>query len=126
MYNQQRGMTMWGMAMVIALIVFFTLLGLKLFPPYMDNFKINTALQNVGRQPGAGSMTQEEISEALRKRLEIENVDNALDLRKALKIEARGRGGKVIRVVYEVKVPLAYNITALLDFDNSVEVRGVD
>lgn len=126
MYNQQRGMTMWGMAMVIALIVFFTLLGLKLFPPYMDNFKINTALQNVGRQPGVGSMTQEEISDSLRKRLEIENVDNALDLRKALKIEARGRGGKAIRVVYQVQVPLAYNITALLDFDNSVEVRGVD
>lgn len=126
MYNNQRGMTMWGMAMVIALIVFFTLLGLKLFPPYMDNFKINTALQNVGKQPGAGSMSQEEIMEALRKRLEIENVDGTVDLRRALKIEARGRGGKAIRVVYQVQVPLAYNITALLDFDNSVEVRGVD
>ena len=126
MYNNQRGMTMWGMAMVIALIVFFTLLGLKLFPPYMDNFKINTALQNVGKQPGVGSMSQEEIMESLRKRLEIENVDGTLDLRKALKIEARGRGGKAIRVVYQVQVPLAYNITALLDFDNSVEVRAVD
>lgn len=126
MHSNQRGMTMWGMAMVIALIVFFTLLGLKLFPPYMDNFKINTALQNVGKQPGVGSMSQEEIVESLRKRLEIENVDGALDLRKTLKIEARGRGGKAIRVVYQVQVPLAYNITALLDFDNSVEVRGVD
>lgn len=126
MHNNQRGMTMWGMAMVIALIVFFTLLGLKLFPPYMDNFKIDNALQNVGKQPGVGAMSQEEIVESLRKRLEIENVDGTLDLRKALKIEARGRGGKAIRVVYQVQVPLAYNITALLDFDNSVEVRGVD
>ena len=126
MYNNQRGMTMWGMAMVIALIVFFTLLGLKLFPPYLDNFKINNALQNVGKQPGVGSMSQEEIMESLRKRLEIENVDGTLDLRKTLKVEARGRGGKAIRVVYQVQVPLAYNITALLDFDNSVEVRGVD
>lgn len=126
MHNNQRGMTMWGMAMVIALIVFFTLLGLKLFPPYMDNFKINTALQNVGKQSSGGTLSQEEVTEALRKRLEIENVDNALDLRKSLKIESAGRGTKVIRVAYEVRVPLAYNITALLDFNNSVEVRGVD
>lgn len=126
MHHNQRGMTMWGMAVVIALIVFFTLLGLKLFPPYMDNFKINTALQNVGKQSGVGTMSQEEITESLRKRLEIESLDEAVDLRKALKIEARGRSAKAIRVVYEVRVPLAYNITALLDFDNSIEVRGVE
>lgn len=126
MHKNQRGMTMWGMAMVIALIVFFTLLGLKLFPPYMDNFKINTALQNVGKQASGSTLSQEEVVEGLRKRLEIENVDTVLDLRKALKIEAAGRGTKVIRVTYEVRVPLAYNITALLDFNNSVEVRGVE
>lgn len=124
--TRQRGMTMWGMAMVVALIVFFTLLGLNLLPPYLENLKVQTALRNVAAQASGNSMSPEEVAEGLRKRFEIENIDQTIDLRKALKIESRGQSKKAIRIVYEVRVPLVYNLSALIEFNNSVEVRGVD
>lgn len=125
MYRKQKGMTMIGMALVLALIVFFTLLGLKLIPPYLDNFKITTALKTTAQQAESGGMSQQDLIVALEKRLEIENMDTTIDLRKELKIEARGKS-KIVRIAYEVRVPMAYNITALLEFNDSVEMKNIE
>jgi hypothetical protein len=84
--------------------------------------KIQGALTSLGRQPDAGSMSIPEIQEAIRKRLEIDNADN-FDLGSALTITARGRN-KVIRINYESVTPILFNISALITFDHSVEVRG--
>jgi hypothetical protein len=48
-----------------------------------------------------------------------------VELNKDLKIESKNRM-KVIRVAYQVQVPLAYNISALIAFDDSVEVGRVE
>lgn len=125
MYRKQKGMTMIGMALVLGLIVFFTLLGLKLIPPYLEDFKIQTALKTTAQQAQGGGMSQDDIVVALQKRLEIENMDTTIDLRKSLKIEARGKS-KIVRIVYEVRIPMAYNITVLLDFNDSVEIKNVE
>lgn len=121
--HKQSGMTMWGMAVVIALIVFFTLLGLKLTPPYLEFFKVKSVLNSVGKQ--SGSATREELLATLEKRFDIDEV-HAVDLRKDFTIENRGASRRILRIAYQVRVPLAYNITALLDFNSSVEVRGVE
>lgn len=121
--NKQSGMTFWGFAMVAFLIVFFTLLILKLLPPYMENAKIRTALENMARQPNAANMSKMEITEALQRRFDVDDVTRAnlkTDLTAAK--SADGRSTK-IRIAYEVRVPLAYNISALLTFDETVEAR---
>lgn len=122
---RQDGMTMWGMAVVIALIVFFTLLGLKLTPPYLENFKVKSILKSIGKQADAGSASREQLIEMLQKRFDIDEV-HGVELRNDLKVENRGRSAKVISIAYEVRVPLAYNISALLDFNDSIEVKGVE
>jgi hypothetical protein len=40
-------------------------------------------------------------------------------------MEARGKA-KIIRINYETVVPMAFNISALLTFDHSIEVRGTE
>lgn len=121
--QKQAGMTMWGMAVVMALIAFFTLLGLKLLPPYLEFFKVKSVLQSVGKQAGSGS--REELIQTLQKRFDIDEV-HAVDLKNDLTIENRGPSKRIVSIAYEVRVPLAYNITALLDFTDSVEVQGVE
>ncbi len=126
MYNDQRqaGMTMWGMMLVIALIVFFTVLTLKLLPPYLENAKVKAVLEAISRQPGIGAAPQEELAALIQKRFDIEDVTR-VDLRKDLKVEIKNRT-KTIRVDYETRVPLVYNISALLEFNNSVEVKQIE
>lgn len=121
--TQQRGMTMWGVAMIMALIVFFTMLGLKLAPPYISHGKITTALKSLEKQPVAGGFSKEDIKRTLDRRFTIDDVSH-IDLRKDLYFEKKAGGIVVVRIAYEVRVPMVYNITALIEFDDSVEVRG--
>ncbi len=123
-HHYQKGMTMWGMAAVLGLIAFFTLLILNLLPPYLENMKVKAALESVSRQPDISAAPREEIINMLQRRFDIEDV-RRVELSKDLKIESKNRN-KVIRIAYQVQVPLAYNISALLAFDDSVEVGRVE
>jgi len=122
--GKQSGITMWGLAVVAALVVFFVLLFFKLAPPYIDNAKVKTALDNVAIQPNAATMTKADISNALDRRFEIDDVSN-VDLKTDLHVERPTLSGPiVIRIAYEVRVPLAYNISALIDFNNVAQVAA--
>ena len=118
----QKGMTFWGLLVVFALIAFFTILTLKLLPPYIEYGKVKTALENVAHQPDAGSMERADIKNALDRRFTIEDV-NDVDLNKNLFVEKKP-GVTTIRIAYERRVPLAYNVTALIEFDHSVQVNA--
>ena len=119
--NKQNGMTFWGFLMVAAVFAFFVLLFFKLLPPYLEHAKIKTALENMARQPDASSMEKSQIKAALDRRFTIEDV-NDIDLNKALFVEKKP-GSMTIRIAYERRVPLAYNVTALIEFDDSAQVN---
>ena len=53
--------------------------------------------------------------------LYIDMASDLLDLNEALTI-TKTKNTKVISIDYERVIPMAYNISALLDFENSVEV----
>jgi len=118
----QQGMTFWGLLMVGALIVIITLLFFKLLPPYMEYGKVKTALENFKAQPNAGTMEKSEIVNALQRRFDIDSVEN-VDLKKDMLIEKKP-GVMIVRIKYERRVPIAYNVTALIDFDHSVQVNA--
>jgi hypothetical protein len=120
--KRQSGITMWGMLFVLGTLAFFLFLTFKLLPPYLGDMKIKSALEGLGRQPDAGSMSVPEITEAIRKRLEIDSADD-FDLANSLTVTARGKN-KVIRINYESVTPMVFNVSALLTFDHSIEVRG--
>lgn len=122
MKAKQSGMTFWGLLVVAAVFVFFTMLFFKLLPPYMEYGKVKTALENVAHQPDAGSMERADIKTALDRRFTIEDVNN-VDLNKNLFVEKKP-GAMTIRIAYERRVPMAYNITALIEFDHSVQVNA--
>jgi len=120
--KRQTGMTMWSMLFTLGTLAFFLFLFFKLLPPYMDDFKIKSALESLARQPDVGTMSRPQVMEAIRKRLEIDNADS-FDLDKTLTMEPRGKM-KSIRINYESVVPMAFNVSALLSFNHVIEVRG--
>jgi hypothetical protein len=120
--QQQRGMTFWSMMFMISIVSFFLFIGFKLFPPYMESFKVKSALDSLGRQPDFSSMSRNDISAALGKRFDIDNITD-VRLDKALVVETRGRV-KTVRLRYENVIPLFGNVAILLDFDHSKETRS--
>jgi hypothetical protein len=118
----QSGMTMWGMLFVLGVLAFFLFLLFKLFPPYMTDFKVRSDLDGLARESDLSSMNRGEIAEALSKRFDIDAVDS-VDLNSALSVDMRGRM-KIVRIKYEVVVPMFHNISVLLDFDHEKQVAA--
>lgn len=118
---KQKGMGFWGLSMVAAVAIFFILMFFKLLPPYIEDAKIKTALENISRQPNIMNMEKGEIKAAMQRRFDIEDIE--VDLNKFLFVEKKP-GATIIRITYERRVPIAYNVTALLEFNESVQVNA--
>lgn len=119
--RQQAGWTIWTALSVAFLIAVFALLFMRLFPPYMDNLKIQEALEKVADDPRVGAMNRRAIINELDNILYIDFAHEVVDLKEALIVEKK-KQNMTISVDYEVVVPLIYNISALLDFQNQVDV----
>ena len=120
--SRQRGISFWGFLMVSILVGFYLFLFFKLLSPYLEYGKVKTSLENVARQPDAGNMERTEIMAALERRFAIEDI-NRVDLKKSLIIEKKP-GVTNMRITYEVRVPLFYQVSALLDFDASAQAKS--
>lgn len=117
--SKQLGMTFWGLLVIAAIVALTTILFFKLLPPYLEYGKVTTALENVAKQPGTMDMEKGQIKAALERRFDIDDVSR-VDLNKDLTVEKKP-GATTIRIKYEVRVPIAYNVTALIEFDHSAQ-----
>ncbi|GJL80456.1 MAG: hypothetical protein DHS20C01_00900 [marine bacterium B5-7] len=117
--KRQAGITIWGTLFTIGVLIFFGLLFMKLFPPYYDNLRIHKGMNLLVDENKVAEMSKREIIRRLNRILLIDYVDEVVDMNKALSITRKDRGID-IEVLYEVKVPLAYNLSALMEFDNVV------
>ena len=122
--DTQKGMTFWSLLFMLGVLGFFLFIGFKLFPPYLDDFKVKSALDSLVKQPDIGSLSKAAVSDSLRKRIQIDNIDY-VDPVKDLTLENRGRM-RVIRLRYQPTIPLMFNVSALLEFDHTREVRAVE
>ena len=120
--TKQTGISFWGLLVVAGVLIFFLLMFFKLLPSYIEHAKVKTAITGISQQPNAINMEKGEIKAALQRRLDIDDV-NDVDLSKSLFVEKKP-GVTVIRVTYERRIPLFYNISALLDFNDSVQVTA--
>lgn len=120
---RQRGMTMWSAMFVIGVFAFFLFLFFKLLPPYLEDLKVSTAFDGISRESGVESMSHGEIVEKLAKRFDVDNVENV----KAGQVQIKPMGKmKRIALDYEVVVPIAFNVSALLEFNHARQVRSAE
>ncbi len=119
--KNQKGASMWALLGGAALLVLFALVTMKLIPAYLDNNKVAHALESLGETAGVGNWSRRQISDKIDNTLYIDMAADLLNLKEALTITRKGNV-KVISIDYERVIPMAYNISALLDFENSVEV----
>ncbi len=120
----QRGMTIWSASFVFGVFAFLIFIAFKVFLPYMEYFKVVKALDSVARTADFASMSKADITTALARRFDIDNVDT-VDPAKSLFLENRGRN-RLVRISYEVVTPLFYNVSLLLEFEHAKEVRGTE
>lgn len=118
--HRQAGLTGISIAVILALIAFFTLLLLKIGPIYLDNFKIKESLASLEKEESLPSQPIRKIKQLLMKRLDINMVETV----SAKDIVVTKQEGKVtVQVSYEVTENIFGNLDVLVYFDDEIEVR---
>ena len=120
--KQQRGLGIVGLLFVFAVIGFVTLIVMRCWPIYLNQMKIAKAIHNVSTD---GDVANGQDSSVLRRPLErFWDVDSIeyLDY-KTIKL-VRSDRGRAIQYKYEARAPLFYNISLVMEFEDSVPVTG--
>ena len=119
--KRQQGMTGIGWLIVLGLIAFFVLIGLRLFPIYVENFNVVASLKSLKNEPQVTKKSKKDILRLITNRFQINDVENAG--RKNISISKRG-GVLTVSVKYDVKTKLFGDLSLIAEFDESVEVIG--
>ena len=119
--KRQAGWTVWSLLFVATFIISLALLFMALFPHYFDNMKIQQALETLSEDPQVTKMDRGRIVQELDKILYIDYGHQIVNLRDAVSV-SKNKTDMIINVNYEIVEPLVLNVSALLEFDNRIEI----
>lgn len=111
--RKQRGVTLTGLIVVLALLGMGAMLGFKLFNPYMQYFTIKKTFKTLALNPELSSGNRREVLNAYQRYSLIDGITSISE--EDIEI-AKDGNTLVISANYSVKVPLVANISLLVDF----------
>ena len=116
MKRTQRGMTLIGFVIVLAVIGFAAYIGMKLVPMYSEYYAVKSALKGLKAEPGIANQAPAKIQDLFFRRLYISYSENVKPTNVTLE---RADGGWVMSVDYEVRKPLIGNLDVVGKFSTS-------
>lgn len=118
----QKGITLLGFVVVLAVVGFFAFIIMRLFPVYSEYYGVVQAMKAVQVEPGIATKTPEQIKDLLDRKFYISYVTNVK--KNNVKV-SRKDGGYTLNVKYEVRGPLLYNLEYIASFDKTVKLGGL-
>lgn len=113
-------MTAIGWLMIMALIGFFVLLTLRLFPIYSNNFKLKGILESLTEERNLYDMQREEILSLINKRITINMVEGFKS--EHFKIVLKDNSNKEYHITYEDRRPILGNLDVVAKFDDYIVI----
>lgn len=115
--SRQTGLGMIQWAVIISIAGLLGLCAFRLVPIYLDHITIRQVVKNAAEDPESRKMTAAEI----RKSMQGAFLTNRIETIKLKDIKFKTERGLItMDASYEVRVPLIYNIDAVVKFDNLV------
>ena len=116
MQRRQHGMSAIGILIVLILVVFVALIGMRVTPAYIEYFTIKKAVAAISESGELRGASPAEVRKAFEMRQAIDDFSSVQP--RDLEITREG-GNLVISFAYEKKVPLFYNVSLLINFAGS-------
>lgn len=114
----QAGVSFFGFVLIAALVALGVLVGFKLIPAYVEYFSLKNILTTLANAPDSRDASVAELRKSFSNRATVADVSVV----KANDIEITRQGGVLtLSTEYSVKVPLAGNLSACLDFEVSAQ-----
>lgn len=115
--RKQGGMTFIGFVIVAAIAISIILAGVKIVPDYIEFFGVEKIIKRIGNDPDFDSMDKRQIMEMFDKGAAAGYVTVIKGSDLMFSKDANGK--QVITAEYQVVKPLAFNLSALMDFKAS-------
>lgn len=119
--KKQQGATVLGMIFIAGLVVAGAILAAKLAPAYIEFMSVKKILNSMATSGDLKTMSPKELKTSFFKRADIDNVRSVKP--EDLTITREGNE-TVVSVEYSIKVPVAANLSACMDFSASSSAKG--
>lgn len=119
--HRQHGLTAIAIVLILAMVGFFAMITIRLFPVYMEHFSVASHLKDLSQEAGASKKTDQEIFSTLFKRFDIDDVKHVT--RDNVFIERNKDGSVVVAIEYEVRTPAVANVDMIVSFADEVELN---
>lgn len=116
----QKGLSVLGWLVVLAIVAFFATTGMKILPHYMDYMTLDKTIKNVETDKAAQVTTVPDFYTYVEKAMGINNM-NGIDLRKAMTVVLENDKFSV-HLKYERREPLIANMDLVVRFDHQYTV----
>jgi hypothetical protein len=120
--RSQKGMSLLGWMVVLALVAFFASTGFKMFPHYMDYMALEGMITKVETDPSLQVTTVRDFYEHVEKNMKINSIRD-LNLEEALDIKLENNEF-VVHLKYEKREPLIENLDLVANFDKEFRIRA--
>jgi hypothetical protein len=118
--HRQQGITAIAMVAILAMVGFFAMIAIRLFPIYLEHFSVVKHLENVSKEAGIKEKTNAEILGTLDKRFQIDDVKHVTH--ENIFIEREKGGSMIIAIEYEVRTPALANVEMVVSFVDEVDI----
>jgi len=114
--TRQRGMSGIAIFVLLVLVVFIAIIGMKVTPAYIEYFTIKKAVAAITQSGELQSGSVAEVRRAFENRANIDDITSV----QPQDLEITKDGSEiVVSFAYEKRIPLFYNVSLLIDFAGS-------
>jgi|SRR5690606_4959420 len=120
--RSQKGMSLLGWMVVLALVAFFASTGFKMFPHYMDYMTLEKLITKVESEPTLGISSVRDYYEHIEKGMTVNGIRD-IDLRDAVQIKQENNEF-LVQLKYEKREHLIENLDLVASFDKEFRIRA--
>ena len=117
--KRQQGLTFISLVFVLGFIAIIVLLALKIGPIYLDHSKVVSALAEIEKTPDIEEQSEAQIRDSLNKRF---NINYVYDVTQDDITITKQSNYLKVAIEYEVVKPLVGNLSALVEFNDVIEI----
>jgi hypothetical protein len=118
--KSQKGMSLFGVLLGLAVLAFVATTAMKLVPHYMDYWSLKKSIESVATDKSTEINTGGEFYSHVSRGMQVNNIRD-LDLNKVLSVTEEGNVFRA-HLQYEKREPLIQNLDVVMKFDHNFSV----
>lgn len=117
--RRQEGMSIVGFVIVLTMVIFFSFIGMRIWPIYYEYFSVVNAMNSVSEAPGSASWSLYDMRARVHANLFVSGTEGTVKDENIKKVR---KNGVHLQVIYERRERLVGNLDVVARFDRMVRL----